>query len=203
MVTPVTLPPGRLRLATSPSATGSALREDDRNRRGRGLAARPACACDGAMTVTLRRTRSAAALEIDHFDPRPSGIRSATLRLRHSRFRSGPGGTRANGPRTLRRFAAEESDHRHRRLLRPRRQRPRRRRAAEEGEEGAALSFDYLVGSSSVRRDCEVERLRGLEIKHQLELCRLHHRQVGGLPLENTASIDAGLAKASVCWCRN
>ena len=37
-LTPVTLPPGRLRLATRPSLTGIAAgREDNRNRRGRGL----------------------------------------------------------------------------------------------------------------------------------------------------------------------
>src|SRR5229473_46039 len=35
----------------------------------------------------------------------------------------------------VRRFAFEIADHRHRRLLRPRRERPRRRRAAEEGDE--------------------------------------------------------------------
>ena len=38
VVTPVRLPPGRFRLATSPTSTGSAAyREDDRNRRGRRL----------------------------------------------------------------------------------------------------------------------------------------------------------------------
>jgi hypothetical protein len=35
----------------------------------------------------------------------------------------------------VRQPAVEESDHRHRRLLRPRRQRPRRRRAAEQRNE--------------------------------------------------------------------
>ena len=36
---------------------------------------------------------------------------------------------------TFRRYRAEETDHRHRRLLRPRRERPRRHRAAEQRNE--------------------------------------------------------------------
>jgi hypothetical protein len=36
------------------------------------------------------------------------------------------------------------SDHRHRRLLRARRERPRRRRAAEKGDELAALHLEPL-----------------------------------------------------------
>ena len=40
----------------------------------------------------------------------------------------------------------------------------------------------------------DAERLSGLEVDDQLELCRLHHRQVGGLlALKNAASVDAGL----------
>ena len=47
-------------------------------------------------------------------------------------------------------------------------------------------------------RDVEAERLGGLEIDHQLELGRLHHRQVGGLlPLEDATRIDACLAMLS------
>ena len=43
-------------------------------------------------------------------------------------------------------------------------------------------SFDDLVGEREQRRrQVEPERLGGLEIDHQLELDRLHHRQVGRL----------------------
>ena len=62
VVTPVRLPPGRFRLATSPSLDRvGAGEEDNRNGRGRGL-----CGHRGikllpvAITLTRRRTRSAA-----------------------------------------------------------------------------------------------------------------------------------------------
>ena len=48
--------------------------------------------------------------------------------------------------------------------------------------------------ASSVGGTVEAERLGGLEIDDELELGRLHHRQVGRLlALENAADIDAGL----------
>ena len=60
-VTPVTLPPGRLRLATRPALTGSpAAREDDRDRRGRGLGRERRSAVRPTITATRRRTKSAA-----------------------------------------------------------------------------------------------------------------------------------------------
>src|SRR5215218_8023433 len=43
-------------------------------------------------------------------------------------------------------------------------------------------SFDDLVGARENRwRDRQPERLRGLQVDHQLESGRLLHRQVGGL----------------------
>jgi len=51
----------------------------------------------------------------------------------------------------LGRCATEKSDHRHRRLLRVRRERPRRR-ATEQRDERAGVSFDRLVGAGEQRR---------------------------------------------------
>ena len=45
--------------------------------------------------------------------------------------------------------------------------------------------------ASSVGGTVEAERLGGLEVDDQLELGRLHDRQVGGLrALENAADVD-------------
>src|SRR5262249_52374569 len=61
LVTPVTLPPGRLRLETKPPQTGSPAVE---KRIGTvvvaAIAARALCACSATITFTLRLTRSAA-----------------------------------------------------------------------------------------------------------------------------------------------
>ena len=85
------------------------------------------------------------------------------------------------------------------RLLRARRERPRRRRAAEQRDELAPLhSITSSARASSDGGMVEAERLGGLEVDDQLELGRLHHRQVGGLfALENPADVDAGLAISS------
>ena len=45
-----------------------------------------------------------------------------------------------------------------------------------------ASSFDYLIGELlNMQRHFEAERLRNLEVDHQLELSRLHDRQIGRL----------------------
>jgi hypothetical protein len=56
-----------------------------------------------------------------------------------------------------------------------------------------AASFDYLVGAAEQREwDGETERLCGLEVYNQLDLRRLHDRQVGRLlALENLPGVDA------------
>src|SRR5262249_43633897 len=71
LVTPVTLPPGRSRLATSPTATGStATGEDDRNGRGLGLCRecrrRPSRDNQGHLTSNQPPPPGHA---VDRFDP--------------------------------------------------------------------------------------------------------------------------------------
>ena len=85
-------------------------------------------------------------------------------------------------------------DHRHRRLLRPRRERPRRRRAAEQRDELAPLhSITSSARASSGRRNVEAERLGGLEVDDQLVLGRRLHRQVGRLlALEDAVDVAGG-----------
>jgi hypothetical protein len=68
-----------------------------------------------------------------------------------------------------------------------------------------AASFDYLVGAAEQREwDGETERLCGLEVYNQLDLRRLHDRQVGRLlALEYFPGLDdrfheAGIVEASI-----
>ena len=97
-LTPVTLPPGRLRLATRPSFDRvAAAVEDDRNRRGRRL---------GRECRRGRRRSRQSPLPggepdrppvpaVDRIGPPPSDIRSPRSGPRHSRLPSSPGGTPA------------------------------------------------------------------------------------------------------------
>ena len=137
-VTPVRLPPGRFRLATSPSSTGSLpSQEDDRNRRGRRLCR------ERRRRRQSRQSRPPGGEPdrpplpaVDRIGHPPSDIRSPRSGPRHSRFRSGPWrNARTWCADRIRRRAVEEPDHRHRRLLRARRERPRDRRAAEQRDE--------------------------------------------------------------------
>jgi hypothetical protein len=61
--------------------------------------------------------------------------------------------------------------------------------------------FDHLVGEQlHLVGDGQAKRFGRLEVDHQFELGRLHHRQVGRLgALEDAAGIDAGLAKYFNC----
>src|SRR5215472_17101407 len=134
-VTPVTLPPGRFRLATSPSLTGSVPSVNTI-----GIVAVAALAASAAtgvtvpITATCRRTSSAANAGSRSYWPWALRYSIATLLpstkpdwLRPKR--SGEGGV----IRPL-----KQSDHRQRPLLRSRRERPCRR-AAEKRDEVAAL----------------------------------------------------------------
>src|SRR5262245_28971136 len=60
----------------------------------------------------------------------------------------------------------------------------------------AAPLFDRLIGNGEQpRREGEAEYLGGVEVDHELELGRLHDRQVGGLlALQNPSGIHTGLA---------
>ena len=93
----------------------------------------------------------------------------------------------------------EITDHRHRRLLRPRRERPRCRRTAEKRDELAPLhSITSSARASSDGGTVEPERLGGLEIDHQLVLGRRLHRQVGRLLALEDAIDVAGRAPVLV-----
>ena len=175
-----------------------ASREHDGNRRSRRLG-RERCRVSASYNHgALRRTRSAAS----------AGSRSnpiicpavfdryvLALDIALPSFRPRRNADNRCAERIKRRIP-EEADHRHRRLLRARRERPRRRRAAEQRDELAALhSITSSARASSGRRHVEAERLGGLEVDHQLVLGRRLHRQVGRL-LALEDAIDVAGARA-------
>ena len=93
-LTPVTLPPGRLRLATRPISTGSPpIEKDDRNRCGRRLGS-SAAAVPAPRSRRPARPSRPPAPAADRIDPPPSGIRSPRFGPRRSRFLLSPAGTR-------------------------------------------------------------------------------------------------------------
>ena len=125
----------------------------------------------------------------------PAKFDRDVLALDKTAFAERSGETPPQVPHGGWRTAAEETDHRHRRLLRARRERPRRRRAAEQRDELAPLhSITSSARASSVGGTVEAERLGGLEVDHQLVLGRRLHRQIGRLLALEDAIDVAGRA---------
>jgi hypothetical protein len=136
VATPVTLPPGRLKLATRPSSTGSPAIVKTMGTDARGLGRdRRSGAAEGHDHRRLteqeigRQHRQSIELiggpaefgrHIPAFDI-AGFFQALTKRDQAQLIVQLPGGV------------AEKPDHRHRRLLRARRERPRRRTAAERG----------------------------------------------------------------------
>ena len=137
LVTPVRLPPGRARLPTSPVAIGSAPISKTIGFVGvADFAASAAGAPPGAtITATGRAANSAASDGNLSCWPPPSEIRSRHFDPRRIRLRQDLGKSSCTAGERGRRSGAKISDHRHRRLLRARRQRPPGCRAAEERDE--------------------------------------------------------------------
>ena len=79
------------------------------------------------------------------------------------------------------RRAAEKSDHRHRRLLRARRERPRGRRAAEKRDELAPPHSITSSARASSVVDSRPSAFAVLRLMTSSNFGRLHHRQIGGL----------------------
>jgi hypothetical protein len=131
-VTPVTLPAGRLRLATRPSRTGG---EDDRNRAGRRLGRERAGGrgrrehAYPALNEIGEQRRQPVVLPL-----RPAKLDRDIAALDVAGIAQALAESVDQVAECVGRAAANESDHRHRRLLRARRERPRDR-AAEQGDE--------------------------------------------------------------------
>ena len=158
------------------------------------LAASAATAAAVTMTATGRRTnRPPAPAAVVRPSAQRYSIATFWPSTKPASFR--PWRNARNRASGRRRPAVEKPDHRHRRLLRARRERPRRRRAAEQRDELAPLhSITSSARGEQRRRHGEAEHPGGLGVDDQLELGRLHDRQVRGLgALEDAAGIDADL----------
>ena len=97
-----------------------------------------------AITVTYGVPDRLRGRAVGRVGPAPSDTRSPHSGPRRSRIHEGLGGMRSIARTIDRRRAAEESDHRHRWLLRPRRERPSRRRATKQRDDLAALQLTKL-----------------------------------------------------------
>ena len=150
---PVRLPPGRARLATRPSLTGSSP-----TTKTMGIVVVAALAANAAavlpvvaITATCRRTNSAASAgSRSILTLGPAVFDRHVLALDIAGFLQALAKCAQAVRERVRRCAVEKPDHRHRRLLRARRERPRRR-AAEQRDELAPLhSITSSARASSV-----------------------------------------------------
>ena len=148
------LPPGRFKLSTIPSFTGSLpLVKTTGIVDVAAFAARAEGGPPPAtMTETGRRTSSAASAGSRSYSPCAQRYSMATFRpstkpASSSRPRLSPA---TNDAEVSRERAVKKSNHRHRRLLRARRERPRDRRAAEQRDELAP--FHSITSSARASR---------------------------------------------------
>ena len=198
---PVMLPPGRARLATNPSPTGSPT---PTNTIGTfpaiGLSTASARLLNTMMTSGENASSSATtvAICVRPASP-PAHFGAGVAAFGPSQLFEPPQKGRKVSLAQLGRGAAHE----HGDLpqsARPAARAPRaatRRRAAEQRDELApSHSITSSARASSIGGTSMPSVLAVLQIDDQFELGRLLHRQIGGLrPLENAAAIDADLAE--------
>ena len=145
-VTPVILPPGRLRLATKPVLTGSL---PVTNRIGVVIVAALAACTTKTVFPTINATCRAAdrpqAPAADPDDHLRSDTRSPRFDLRQIRSRLDPAGMRLQDAQSQKPSSFGETRSPASRLLRPRRERPRGRRAAEQRDELAPLYPNHVI----------------------------------------------------------
>src|SRR6516165_666807 len=149
-VTPVRLPPGRLRLAISFISTGSTLVKKTIGIVVVAAFAGSAAGVFATITATCRRTKHRESVVLIL---RETVFNDDVLALDIARFFQALAKRRQDvcilaGPP-----AVEKSDHGHRRLLRVRRQRPGCRRAAEKRDKLTAPHGSPLVGGPSLHRE--------------------------------------------------
>ena len=195
-VTPVALPPGRLRLATKPR------RLDHPHRRIRSdVAVRPCCngpsLLPGRRSSLPRCTQSVCRSQIGRIGSfRPAEFQPQVLSFDNPPRAGLCGKRRSAGFRSGDQSRNhKEADRRIRSLLRARRERPCAAAPPSSVMNSRRVSFDHLVGAGEQRRrNFEAKGLRGIQIDGELEFGRLDDRQVGGLfTPENASGVDADL----------
>ena len=143
-VTPVRLPPGRFRLATRPTSTGSAAISKTIGMVvvaafAASAAGRPVCDNHGHLTTNEigRQRRQSIVLTV-----RPAVLDRHILSVDKSSLFQAASERGDDGIVTSSRRVPEEPDHRHRRLLRSRRERPSEARTTERGYKLASVDAD-------------------------------------------------------------
>src|SRR5215472_1506448 len=190
---PVTLPPGRARLMTSPSVTGSPTVGKTMGMRPVAcLAARAASVPEATMTSTLSATSSAATAGSRSNFPSASRYSITTFRFSTHQDHAVPDGRPLPGGARRRGWGARSLFEGRSQLTAPRRRAARRggRRPKCRGTPAASL-LDHLIRPQEERlRDRQSEGLGGLEVDDELELGGLLYREVAGLrPLQNLVHV--------------